>query len=117
MPKTIPYPHPGETILHDYLDPLGMSMNALAVALDVLPMRVNKIVHGKTAITADTALRLARFFDTTPQFWLNLQAGYDIRKAEQAVGARIIQRVRPRLSIRAARIKAHARRRAPSHVA
>lgn len=65
--------HPGEVLQQEYLDPLGLSQHRLAVAIGVPPRRINEIVHGKRGITADTALRLTRFFGTTERFWLNLQ--------------------------------------------
>jgi len=77
----IPFPHPGETIREDYLKPLKMSVDKLALELRVPATRMTDIVHGRRGITADTALRLARYFNTTPKFWLNLQASYDLAKA------------------------------------
>jgi antitoxin HigA-1 len=74
----IPFPHPGETIREDFLKPLGMSVTRLALELRVPATRMTEIVHGRRGITADTALRLARNFNTTPKFWLNLQASYDL---------------------------------------
>ena len=70
--------HPGEVLLADFLVPLGVTQNRLAVAIDVPPRRINEIVHGKRRITADTALRLSRFFGTSDRFWMNLQSRYDI---------------------------------------
>ena len=67
----IPFPPPGETILEDYLKPLGMSINRLAIELRVPATRMSEIVNGRRGVTADTALRLGRYFDTTPTFWLN----------------------------------------------
>jgi addiction module HigA family antidote len=96
MTAAISFPHPGETIRHDYLEPLGLSGNALAAALGVRPMRISLILRGQRAITADTALRLARYFTTTPQFWLNLQAEYDLRQAERTVGRTVERVVHPR---------------------
>lgn len=81
--------HPGEVLREDYLKELGMSANALAKALNVPAPRINDIVRERRGITADTALRLARYFDSSPQFWLNLQAMYDLRVAEIAVGKKI----------------------------
>ena len=83
MPKPIPPPHPGETILEDILKPLGMSVNALAKALGITAARLNEIVLGKRGVTADTALRLARRFKTTPQLWMHLQASWDLHQALQ----------------------------------
>ncbi|MGH3930229.1 MAG: HigA family addiction module antitoxin [Pseudonocardiaceae bacterium] len=70
--------HPGEVLQLEYLDPLGLTQHRLAVAINVPPRRINEIVHGKRGITADTALRLARFFGTTERFWLNLQGRHDL---------------------------------------
>ena len=70
--------HPGEVLLTEYLEPLGVTQNRLALAIGVPPRRINEIVHGKRRITADTALRLARYFGTTERFWLNLQSRYDV---------------------------------------
>jgi len=69
--------HPGEVLLHDFMEPLGLSQYRLATTIGVPPRRINEIVHNKRGITADTALRLARFFGTTPDFWTTLQAAYD----------------------------------------
>lgn len=85
--------HPGEILREDYLAEIGMSANALARALHVPAPRVNDIVRERRGVTADTALRLARFFGTTPQFWLNLQSTYDLRVAEIAAGRRIEREV------------------------
>jgi len=74
--KTIPPIHPGETLREDFLKPLGMTVHRMAMELSVPATPVNDIVRGKRAITADTALRLARYFGTTPQFWMSLQANY-----------------------------------------
>ena len=87
--------HPGE-ILRDELEALGLSANALSKALDVPVNRITAILHGQRGITADTALRLARYFGTTPQLWLNLQQTYELRRAEIAVGRRIADSVEPR---------------------
>src|SRR5215470_12417205 len=92
----IPPPHPGETIREDYLIPLNMSVNQLAKALGIGAARVNEIVRGERGITADTALRLARYFDTSAEFWLNLQTLYDLRLAQQEKGRRIAREVKPR---------------------
>ena len=87
--------HPGETLREDFLKPFGLSINRLATELFVPATRVNDIARGKRAITADTALRLARYFGTTPQDWMNLQATYDLELAEDARGTEISGRVRP----------------------
>jgi antitoxin HigA-1 len=73
--------HPGEILLEEYLIPFGISQNKLGRDLGVPAQRINEIVRGQRAITVDTALRLARYFDTTPQFWLNLQSHYDLEMA------------------------------------
>ncbi len=86
---------PGELLLHQFLEPLHISQNKLARDLDVPPPRVNTIVHGKRRITPDMALRLARYFGNSAQFWLNLQLQYDLEKAEDTVGAEIQRRVLP----------------------
>ena len=81
--KTLPNIHPGEVLLEEFLKPLGISQNKLARAMGVPPRRINEIVHGKRAITADTALRLARALSTSEQFWMGLQADYDLEKARR----------------------------------
>lgn len=86
--------HPGEQLREEFMVPLGLSSNALARALGVTPARINEIVRERRGITADTALRLARFFNTSHQFWMNLQARYDLQCAEDAAG-RSIARIRP----------------------
>lgn len=88
-------PHPGETIKEDYLAPLGMSVNRLAKALGIGAARLNEIVRGERGITADTALRLARYFGTSAEFWLNLQSLYDLRIAERKASARIAREITP----------------------
>ncbi len=89
-------PHPGETIKEEYLVPLGMSVNSLARELGIGAARLNDIVRGRRGISADTALRLARYFGTTPELWLNLQAFYDLRMAQRKSGRRIERQVKPR---------------------
>ena len=88
--------HPGE-ILRGELDELGLSANALAKALHVPTNRITAILKGQRGVTADTALRLSRYFGTTPQFWLNLQKSFELRAAELRAGQDIAQRVRPRV--------------------
>lgn len=88
--------HPGEVLREEFLVPLGLSAHALAQALRVPAPRVNDIVRERRGISPDTALRLARHFGTTPQFWLNLQASYDLKIAMQVAGARIEREVEPR---------------------
>lgn len=75
--------HPGEILLEEFMKPLGVSQNRLSRDINVPLNRVNDIVHGRRGITANTALRLAKFFNTTPDFWMGLQAEYDIRKAQR----------------------------------
>lgn len=81
------YPvHPGEILLEEFLKPMKLSQNRLALDIGVHPRRINEIVLGKRSITADTALRLAHYFDTSPQFWLGLQADYDLDVARDELG-------------------------------
>lgn len=86
--------HPGEVLQADFLEPLALSQYRLAQDLSVPPRRINEIVHGKRAITADTALRLARYFGTTDRFWLNLQARFDLEVQRDLLGARLAKEVR-----------------------
>ena len=90
--------HPGEVLREEFLVPLGVSAHALAMALKVPAPRINDIVRERRSITPDTALRLARYFGTTPQFWLNLQASYDLKIAERELGSKIEREVHTRLS-------------------
>lgn len=87
--------HPGDVLRHDYLEPLSMSVYALAQSLAVSRSRMNEIVQGQRAVTAETALRLGRFFETSPDFWLGLQAAYDLEVARLAVGEKIKSEIRP----------------------
>ncbi len=87
---------PGEILFEDFMQPLDLSMNALARDLAVPPNRISEIVNGKRAITADTALRLARYFGTSPELWLNLQNDYEIRTVRREHGSEIDARVRAR---------------------
>ena len=93
--KKLPPVHPGEILLHDFLEPLALSQNALAQALGVTPMRVSQIVRGQRAITADTALRLSRYFGTRPGWWLDLQTHHDLEAAADRLEARIARAVKP----------------------
>src|SRR5512140_1572641 len=93
---TMKPPHPGEIIKEEYLVPLGLSVNALARELGIGAARLNEIVRGRRGVSADTALRLARYFGTTPELWLNLQAFYDLRLAQQKSGRMIERKVKPR---------------------
>ena len=88
--------HPGEVLREEFLKPLGISVHALALALRVPATRVGAIVKGERAVTADTALRLARFFGTSAEFWINLQAMHDLTKARMQSGGAIQRDVRPR---------------------
>jgi addiction module HigA family antidote len=87
--------HPGEILADEFLSPLGMSARALAAAIEVTPARVSAIIAGRRGITADTALRLGRYFDTTAQVWLNLQTNYDLEIASREL-AESIAHIRPR---------------------
>ncbi|APO95763.1 HigA family addiction module antitoxin [Xanthomonas vesicatoria] len=82
----LPNIHPGEVLLEEFLEPMGISQNALARATDVPPRRINEIVLGKRGITADTAVRLAAALGTTERFWLSLQADYELEQAHRALG-------------------------------
>ena len=88
--------HPGDVLKHEYLEPLQMSVYALAHSLAVPRSRMNEIVQGHRAVTAETALRLARFLGTSADFWLGLQAAYDLEVARIAVGEKVNAEVRPR---------------------
>lgn len=85
--------HPGEVLLEEFLRPMDMSQNQLALAIRVPARRINEIVHGRRRVTTDTALRLARYFTVSPQFWLGLQMDYDLDVAEDETGARIEREV------------------------
>lgn len=86
--------HPGEILAEEYLAPLGITQHRLAVDIEVPPRRINEIVHGKRRITADTALRLARYFGTSERFWLNLQARYDLELERDRLGP-ALDHIRP----------------------
>jgi addiction module HigA family antidote len=94
--RRLPPVHPGEILREDLMTPLGLSMNRLARDLRVAVTRISEIVNGRRSITADTALRLARYFGTSPEFWMNLQAAYDLDVATRAVAAKIKRDVHPR---------------------
>jgi addiction module HigA family antidote len=89
--------HPGEVLREEFLVPLGVSAHALAMELKVPAPRINDIVRERRSITPDTALRLARYFGSTPQFWLNLQTSYDLKIAERTAGSKIEREVHRRL--------------------
>ncbi len=86
MEKIAPV-RPGEILMEEFIAPFGITQHKLAVGIDVPPRRINEIVHGKRRITADTALRLGRYFGTTPQFWINLQTRFDLDVQREALGA------------------------------
>ena len=87
--KLYPPIHPGEVLMEDFIEGFGITQNKLAVSIGVPPRRINEIVHGKRAITADTALRLGRYFGIEPQFWLNLQTRYDLEVAHERVSEKV----------------------------
>ena len=92
--RKLPPIHPGEVLFADFLEPLGLSQYRLAQDISVPPRRINEIVHGTRAVSADTALRLARFFGTSERFWLNLQARFDLETQRDTLGARLEREVR-----------------------
>ncbi|MGZ9167098.1 MAG: HigA family addiction module antitoxin [Anaerolineales bacterium] len=87
--------HPGEVLLEEFIKPMNLSQNRLAIDIGVDARRINEIVLGKRSVTADTALRLARFFGNSPQFWLGLQTQYDLDITEDILGKRLEREVRP----------------------
>jgi addiction module HigA family antidote len=94
--REIPPVHPGEILSEEFLKPLGLTMNQLALALHVPGNRINAIVSGERGITADTALRLGRYFGTSAQFWINMQARFDLESTKDKMAARIDREVQPR---------------------
>ncbi len=94
MLKKITFIHPGEILLEDFLKPFNLSQYRIAKDINVPARRINEIVHGNRAITADTALRLAKFFGNSPQFWLNLQTRYDLELQEDFLEGRLEQEVK-----------------------
>ena len=96
MPKMIPPPHPGQTILEDVIKPLNMSVNQMAKELGITAARLNDVVRGRRGVTPDTALRLARYLGTTADFWLGLQLEYDLRVAQAQHQKDIERQVKPR---------------------
>jgi antitoxin HigA-1 len=96
QPPELPPVHPGEILLEDFLKPMGISRYGLAKALGVPPQRIHDLVHGRRAMTADTALRLARYFAMEAQFWMNLQTRYDLEVAFDRLAGRLEQEVEPR---------------------
>ncbi len=95
MPQKQPPLHPGEVLAEDFLEPLEMSQYRLAKSIGVPPRRINEIVQGKRAVTADTALRLSHFFGTSAQFWLNLQTHFDLETARDEIGADLEASIKP----------------------
>jgi addiction module HigA family antidote len=95
-PTLLPPIHPGEILREEFLVPFGLSINELARQLSIPVTRVSEIVNERRGITADTALRLSRYFGTTPEFWINLQTAYELEVAERSSGNEIYQRIRPR---------------------
>ena len=93
-PRKLAPIHPGEVLHADFLEPLGISQYRLAQDISVPARRINEIVHGKRAVSADTALRLARYFGTSERFWLNLQARFDLEQQRDALGPRLAKEVR-----------------------
>lgn len=91
--------HPGEVLLEEFIKPMNLSQNRLAIDIGVDARRINEIVLGKRSVTADTALRLARFFGNSPQFWMGLQTQYDLDVAEDALGERLEREVRPMATV------------------
>lgn len=96
MPRKLAPIHPGEVLLEDFLKPMQVSQYALAKAISVPPRRINEIVQGKRAVSADTALRLGRYFGMEPEFWMNLQAHHDLEAARDALADRLEREVRAR---------------------
>jgi len=96
--RQLPPIHPGEILLEEYLKPFGISINKIARDIDVPPGRVSLIVNGKRGITADTALRLAKYFRVSAELWMNLQSDYDLRVAQRKVSGEIDKRVRPHVA-------------------
>ncbi len=94
----IPPIHPGEVLLEEFLKPLGISQYRLAKDISVPPRRINEIVHGKRAITADTALRLSHYFGTSERFWMNLQTRYDLEIEKDRLGDRLTKEIHPRVA-------------------
>ena len=87
--KKFPPIHPGEILMEEFLEPMGISQYRLSKDISVPPRRINEIVHGKRSVTADTALRLGLFFSMSPQFWMNLQTRYDLEKTEDLLANRL----------------------------
>ncbi len=95
MPDKLPNVHPGDVLLKEFLEPMGISQNRLAREISVPPRRVNEIVLGKRAVTSDTALRFARYFGTSERFWLGLQVDFDLEEARRSLSDRLDREVKP----------------------
>ncbi|MCH7834288.1 MAG: HigA family addiction module antidote protein [Proteobacteria bacterium] len=93
--RNLPNIHAGEVLLEEFLKPLGLSQNRIARDIGVPPRRINEIVHGNRGVSADTALRLARYFGTSEQFWMGLQADFDLEQARRRLGHRLHKEVCP----------------------
>ena len=100
MKKQLHSVHPGEVLLEEFLKPMGISQNRLALNIGVPARRINEIVLGKRSVTADTALRLAKFFGDSAEFWLGLQAQYDLDVTAEALGGRLEREVKTRANVR-----------------
>lgn len=94
MPTKIPLVHPGEILAEDFMAPRGLSANSLALDLHIPANRLSEIIRGRRAITADTALRFARYFGTSAELWLGLQTDFDLRKAKEQIGKKVEREVR-----------------------
>jgi addiction module HigA family antidote len=88
-------PHPGEILLEEFMKPLNLSQYRVAKSINVPPRRINEIVHGQRSITADTALRLGKYFGNSPQFWMNIQTWYDLEKEKDNISAKLEREVHP----------------------
>jgi len=97
--KRLPPVHPGEVLLEEFLKPMGLSQNRLGLSVGVHPRRINEIVLRKRRVTAETALRLARYFGTSPQFWLGLQSDFDLDVAADGLGERLEREVQVRAQV------------------
>ncbi len=95
MTKYLKNPHPGEILQEEFLEPLGLSQNALAKAIDVPANRINEIIRGRRGITADTDLRLSRYLGLSEGYWLRLQNAYDMMEAHRTVGAATLRKIKP----------------------
>jgi addiction module HigA family antidote len=93
--EKLPPVHPGEILLEEFMKPFGLNQNSLARSLGVNPARISDIVNGRRGISGDTALRLSRYFGTTPDFWMNLQSRFELLTAQDAAGEEIAARVQP----------------------